>query len=139
MKDCNGQLCYVCVFIAVHLCCICVIHLSHTHHDVIVAFTYKWFHVLVWLLLYSYSYSFHVNYIRSFRITIYIVRLFKQFVDVKCISNLNFWTLNNQHAYVECELKKISYLYWPVLSAVRKNWASVTQQRGKILRKNLGV
>ena len=29
--------------------------------------------------------------------------------------NLHCWTLNHQHAYVECELKKISQLYRPVL------------------------
>ena len=52
----------------------------------------------------------------------------------------HFWTLNHQHAYVECELKKISQLYRPVLMmtikyrfvAVRSNCASVTQQRGKL-------
>ena len=49
------------------------------------------------------------------------------------------WTLNYQHAYAECELKKISQLNRPVLMmtinyrfvAVRSSWASVTQQRGK--------
>ena len=54
----------ICVYIGICLCCICIIHLSHTHTDVIVAFTYKWFYGLVYLLLYS----FHVNYIRSFRV-----------------------------------------------------------------------
>ena len=62
-------------------------------------------------------------------------------------SNFHCWTLDHQHAYVEWELNKISQLYRPVLMmtinyrfvAVRSNWTSVTQQRGKILRKNLSV
>ena len=47
------------------------------------------------------------------------------------------WTLNHQHAYVECELKKILQQYRPVLIiyyrfvAVLSNWASVTQERRK--------
>ena len=46
--------------------------------------------------------------------------------------NLHCCILNHQYAYVECELKKISQLYRPVLMmtinyrfvAVRSNWAS---------------
>ena len=47
----------ICVYLAVRLFRACFNLLSHTHTDVIVAFTYKWFCVLVWLLLYS----LHVN------------------------------------------------------------------------------
>ena len=44
---------------------------------------------------------------------------------------LHCWTLNHQHAYIECELKKILQLYRPVLMiiinyrfiAVRSKWA----------------
>ena len=32
------------------------------------------------------------------------------------------WTLNQQHAYVECELKKISQLYRPVLMPIIDSW-----------------
>ena len=47
--------------------------------------------------------------------------------------NLHYWTSNHQHAYAECELKKILQLYWPVLMmtlnyrfvAVRSNWAAM--------------
>ena len=69
-----------CVYIAVRLCC--VVHRSHTHSDVIVAFTYKWFYVLVWLLLYS----FHLNYIRSFLETIYLQNLWR--VKFHCIISI---------------------------------------------------
>lgn len=36
-------------------------------------------------------------------------------IVTKFAPNLHCWTLNHQHAYVECELKKISELYRPVL------------------------
>ena len=57
--------------------------------------------------------------------------------------NLHCWTLNYQHAYVECELVKISQLYRPVsmmiinyrFIAARSNLASVTQQRAKFCRR----
>ena len=59
--------------------------------------------------------------------------------------NLHCWILNQQHSYVECELKKISQLYRSVVLmtinyqfvAVRSNWASVTQQREKFCERIL--
>ena len=46
---------------------------NNTNTNVVVGFPYKWVYVLVWLLLYS----FHVNYNRSFRVTISIYNAVK--------------------------------------------------------------
>ena len=55
---------------------------------------------------------------------------------------LHWWTLNHQHVCIECELKKISQLYRPMLMmtinyrfvTVRSNCSTVTQQRGKFAK-----
>ena len=83
----------VCMCLCIH-CHSLMLHLRYSskssHIDVIDAFTYKWFYVLVWFLLYS----FHMSYIRSFRVT---------------VSS----TMNTSASKIELSINKITTT-WPV-------------------------